>query len=103
MHSHPVALDQCRRLMASLPHVSGVTSPYAAGGRQAISSDGRIAFATVTFDEQAPALSKAQVERVISAAQTARAPNLQVELGGQAIAKGDPLLVVLAAAACATR
>ncbi|HEY6777812.1 MAG TPA: MMPL family transporter [Thermoleophilaceae bacterium] len=75
------ALSRVRRL----PHVSGVTSPYAAGGRQAISSDGRIAFATVTFDEQAPALSKAQVERVISAAQTARAPNLQVELGGQAI------------------
>jgi putative drug exporter of the RND superfamily len=75
------ALSRVRRL----PHVAGVTSPYAAGGGQAISSDGRIAFATVTFDEQAPALSKPTVERVISAAEKARAPDLQVELGGQAI------------------
>jgi RND superfamily putative drug exporter len=68
-----------------LPHVSGVTSPYAAGGREAISRDGRIAFATVTFDEQASALPKPAVERVISAAREAAAPDLQVELGGQAI------------------
>jgi putative drug exporter of the RND superfamily len=67
-----------------LPHVSAVTSPYAAGG-QAISSDGRIAFATVTFNKQAPALSKPTVERVVSAAEQARAPDLQVELGGAAI------------------
>jgi putative drug exporter of the RND superfamily len=70
--------------VARLPHVSGVTSPYAAGG-QAISSDGRIAFATVAFDEQAPSLSKPTVERVISTAEQARAPGLQVELGGAAI------------------
>jgi putative drug exporter of the RND superfamily len=70
--------------IARLPHVTGVTSPYAAG-RQAISNDGRIAFATVTFDQQAPALSKPTVERVISAAEQARAPDLQVELGGAAI------------------
>jgi RND superfamily putative drug exporter len=75
------ALARVRRL----PHVSGVTSPFADGGRQAISSDGRIAFSTVTFDEQAPGLSKSQIERVISAAETARSPDLQVELGGQAI------------------
>jgi putative drug exporter of the RND superfamily len=66
-----------------LPHVAGVTSPYAGTG--AISRDGSIAFATVTFDEQAPALSNSTVERVISTAEQARAPGLQVELGGQAI------------------
>jgi putative drug exporter of the RND superfamily len=71
--------------VARLPHVSSVTSPFGAGGRQAISANGRIAFATVTFDEQAPGLSKAQIERVMSAAENARAPDLQVELGGQAI------------------
>jgi putative drug exporter of the RND superfamily len=75
------ALARVRRL----PHVSGVTSPYADGGRQAISSDGLIAFSTVTFDEQAPSLSKAQIERVISAAESARSADLQVELGGAAI------------------
>jgi prephenate dehydratase len=27
IHSHPVALDQCRRLLASLPHVTATASP----------------------------------------------------------------------------
>jgi RND superfamily putative drug exporter len=71
--------------VAGLPHVASVTSPYAGGARQAISRDGRIAFATVAFDRQAPALSKPVVDRVISAADQARAPALQVELGGAAI------------------
>jgi RND superfamily putative drug exporter len=77
-------IDAAVARVARLPHVSGVTSPYAAGGH-AISRDGRIAFATVTFDKQAPGLSKPTVERVISAAEKARAPDLQVELGGPAI------------------
>jgi RND superfamily putative drug exporter len=71
--------------IAHMPHVAAVTSPYAAGGAGAISRDGRIAFATVTFDQQAAALPKSAVERVVSAAEQARAPHLQVELGGQAI------------------
>jgi RND superfamily putative drug exporter len=70
--------------IAGLPHVSGVAGPYAGGGAQ-ISRDGRIAFATITFDKQAPDLSKPTVERVISTAEQARAPGLQVELGGAAI------------------
>jgi putative drug exporter of the RND superfamily len=77
-------IDAAVARVARLPHVSGVTSPYATGGH-AISRDGRIAFATVTFDKQAPGLSKPTVERVISAAEKARAPDLQVELGGPAI------------------
>jgi RND superfamily putative drug exporter len=71
--------------VARLPHVAGVAGPYGTGGGQMISRDGRIAFATVTFDEQAPALSKPTVRRVIAAAEQARAPALQVELGGAAI------------------
>jgi RND superfamily putative drug exporter len=70
--------------VARLPHVSSVVGPYAAGTTQ-ISADGRIAFATVTFDEQAPALSKATVEHVISIATNARSPKVDVELGGAAI------------------
>jgi putative drug exporter of the RND superfamily len=70
--------------VARLPHVTGVSGPYADRGAQ-ISAGGRIAFATVTFDKQAPALSKPTVERVMSTAEQARAPDLQVELGGAAI------------------
>jgi RND superfamily putative drug exporter len=71
--------------VARLPHVTGVASPYARGGAQAISKDRRIAFATVTFDQRANDLEKADIKRVIATAETARSPQLQVELGGQAI------------------
>jgi putative drug exporter of the RND superfamily len=83
----PAVRGQIRPVLsriARLPHVSGVTSPYDSGTAQ-ISKDGRIAFATVTFDKQAPALSKSTVQRVISTAEQGRSPALQVELGGAAI------------------
>jgi putative drug exporter of the RND superfamily len=71
--------------VAKLPHVTGVRSPYDSGGSAAISRDGTIGFATVTFDQRANALDKEDITRVISTAETARSPQLQVELGGQAI------------------
>ena len=71
--------------VAKLPHVTGVRSPYENGGAGAVSRDGTIAFATVTFDQRANALDKADIKRVIDTAQTARSDRLQVELGGQAI------------------
>jgi RND superfamily putative drug exporter len=69
-----------------LPHVSAVISPYggAASGRS-ISADGRIAFATVVFDEKANLLPKAAPERVVEVAKAATRPGLDVQLGGQAI------------------
>jgi len=70
--------------VARLPHVTAVVSPYAAG-TQAISRDGTIAFATVSFSERADAVPKAAVNRVITTAESARSSNLQVELGGQAV------------------
>jgi putative drug exporter of the RND superfamily len=71
--------------VARLPHVTGVVSPYGPAGANAISRDGRIAFATVTFDERANSLPKSAINRVIHTAQAARTSTLQVELGGQAI------------------
>jgi RND superfamily putative drug exporter len=72
--------------VAKLPHVSAVISPYttAAAGK-AISADGKIAFATVVFDEKANLLPKSAPERVVSVARAAARAGLQVELGGQAI------------------
>jgi RND superfamily putative drug exporter len=71
--------------VAQLPHVVSVVSPYSAAGARQISADHTVAFATVTFDGQARALPVAAINRVIAAAQAARAPSLQVALGGQAI------------------
>ena len=71
--------------VAALPHVTAVVSPYSPAGAHAVSRDGRIAFATVNFDERANVLPKASIERVISTAERARATQLEVQLGGQAI------------------
>jgi putative drug exporter of the RND superfamily len=69
-----------------LPHVVSVISPYAgASAGKAISADGRIAFATVVFDEKANLLPKGATERVVQTARAAARPGLEVELGGQAI------------------
>jgi RND superfamily putative drug exporter len=78
------AIDSTLARVARLPHVTGVVSPFAAG-QHAISSDGTIGFATVSFNERANALPVAAVDRVISTAESARSSTLQVELGGQAI------------------
>jgi putative drug exporter of the RND superfamily len=71
--------------VAQLPHVTGVVSPYSTKGAQEISPDGKIAFATVTFDERANLLPASATERVINTAKRVASPQLQVALGGQAI------------------
>jgi RND superfamily putative drug exporter len=68
-----------------LPHVTGVTSPYTAEGASAISPDGKVAFATLTFDERANVLPTSATERVIRVAKSVGSPKLQVALGGDAI------------------
>ena len=78
----PIAAMLAR--VATLPHVTGVTSPYAPG-QHAISRDRTIGFATVHFDERANALPKPAVDRVITTAESARSASLEVQLGGQAI------------------
>lgn len=71
--------------IADLPGVAAVTDPYdgADGGR--ISEDGRTAYATVTFDQSAEDVDKAQAEAVVDAAKGAEGGGLQVELGGTSI------------------
>jgi RND superfamily putative drug exporter len=71
--------------VAALPHVTSVASPYGKGGGDQISPNGTIAFAQVNFDQQGFDLSQADAKRVISVAQSASSPGLQVELGGHAI------------------
>jgi RND superfamily putative drug exporter len=71
--------------IAKVPHVSEVSSPYAGSGAAAVSDDGKIAYATVQFDEQGKKIGKENVEKVMDLAQGAAAPGLQVELGGQPI------------------
>jgi RND superfamily putative drug exporter len=71
--------------VAKAPSVGQVRSPYVASGAAQISKDGKTAYATVVFTRLSQALPKGDVRRVISIAQSARQPGLEVELGGQAI------------------
>ncbi|OQD52573.1 hypothetical protein BM536_030890 [Streptomyces phaeoluteigriseus] len=72
--------------IAGMKGVGGVTGPYAgAEGAGQISRDGRIAYAQVTFTDQANAVPKELVEDVVDTARQARQDGLDVELGGQAV------------------
>ncbi|MEV4420108.1 MMPL family transporter [Patulibacter sp. NPDC049589] len=68
-----------------LPHVDGVQSPYTGTGKAQVSKDRTIAYATVTFDDQANELPKDAITKVVDTAHDAAGKTLQVELGGQAI------------------
>jgi RND superfamily putative drug exporter len=68
-----------------IPHVTGVISPFNSKAGNAISEDGRVAFATVSFDKSAQSVSHSSVEKVIATAESVRSPEFQVALGGQAI------------------
>ncbi|MET7482425.1 MMPL family transporter [Streptomyces sp. NPDC005538] len=76
------ALDK----IAAMKGVGGVTGPYSgARGAAQISSDGKIAYAQITFGDQANAVPKDLVQKVVDTAQDAERGGLEVELGGQAI------------------
>jgi putative drug exporter of the RND superfamily len=75
--------------VAGMPEVAAVASPYGPHGARQISANGTIAYATVDFSKQANALQKADITRVITAAEATREPGLNVQLGGQAIESND--------------
>jgi RND superfamily putative drug exporter len=87
VHDPAVAARMTAALIriATLPTVASVASPYDPGGAAQISRDGRTGYAVVTFTQRSDLLPHADVLRVIDAAQAAREPGLDVQLGGQAI------------------
>ncbi|MET9734767.1 MMPL family transporter [Streptomyces sp. NPDC006458] len=74
--------------IARMDGVGEVAGPYSGkAGAAQISRDGRIAYAQVTFTEQANGVPKELIEDVVDTARAAGNDALQVELGGQAIAR----------------
>jgi RND superfamily putative drug exporter len=71
--------------IAALPSVRSVVSPYSAAGAKQISSDGTVAYATVTFAAQIGQNPVAAIKAVVSTAQAAGDGQLKVSLGGQDI------------------
>jgi putative drug exporter of the RND superfamily len=77
------------RTVATMPQVAGVVSPYGPRGAAQISRDGRIAYAVVNFTEQSNDIATANITRVVNAAEAARAPGLDIQLGGDAIRNAE--------------
>ena len=71
--------------LATSPSVVSVESPYDATRAAQISGDGKTAYATVVFAQQADDIPEQDVRKVIALVERARTPAVQVEVGGQAI------------------
>jgi RND superfamily putative drug exporter len=66
-------------------HIVTLDSPYQSPGR--VSPDGSIAYATVTFDQQAGDLPASAAQPLIDAQKNMRVPGLTVELSGPVVAR----------------
>jgi RND superfamily putative drug exporter len=71
--------------IGKMPHVASVASPFDAGNEAQVSKDGRIAFATVTLDEDVVGVPIEATKDIVEKVQSFSKDGLQVEIGGQAI------------------
>ncbi|HEX7163920.1 MAG TPA: MMPL family transporter [Trebonia sp.] len=77
------AVERMLNQVRGLPSVAQVRSPYA--DASAVSADGTIGYATVTLDNKAENVPKADITKIIDTAQATANDSLQVELGGDAV------------------
>jgi len=71
--------------VAKIPQVATVVSPYGSHGLRQISKNDQTAYAQINFNNTFQNLNKNNIKTLIATAESARQPNLEVELGGQAI------------------
>ena len=71
--------------VGKMPHVASVASPFDAGNEAQVSKDGRIAFATVTLDDDVVGVPVDATKDIVDKVQSFSKDGLQVEIGGQAI------------------
>ena len=76
------AIDQTVAEAAQGPNVAAVSDPFQT---KAISQDGRIAYATVTYTVTADAITPADQSALLSSGDAAESAGLQVEYGGEAV------------------
>ena len=91
LQSHEKSINAELAHIATLPEVSGVTSPFCpatsttyCAGKAQMSKNGMIGYATVNFSTQANLLSKSDIRAVATAGETLRSTSLEVEFGGNA-------------------
>jgi putative drug exporter of the RND superfamily len=76
--------------LARVPHVTNIVSPYEAAGTGHVSKDGTVAFATVTFDEQAGDIGTSLSKQFVDAAQAGDQTNLKVAVAGEVAENANP-------------
>ena len=81
LERHRPAVDAAVARIAGVEHVAAVADPFDAG---AVSPDGRIGFAVITFDRPSTELGPAPLAALADAMAPARAAGLTAELGGDA-------------------
>jgi putative drug exporter of the RND superfamily len=72
-----------------LPHVASVASPLRPAGKSQISPSGQIAFANVTFDQQANKVSTAEAKSFVDKVTSASGDGVEFEAGGQVARSGN--------------
>ncbi|MBO0870885.1 MAG: MMPL family transporter, partial [Micromonosporaceae bacterium] len=79
--------------LSHAPQVAQIGSPYSQQGAAQISRDGKTAYATLHLTTIGRRVPRADVRNIIAIAQSARTPNLQVELGGNAIQQANQIAI----------
>ncbi|MDQ6616668.1 MAG: MMPL family transporter [Actinomycetota bacterium] len=84
------AINQVDQQLAKMPHVASVRGPFDQGGQSQISrTDPHIAYSVIQFDKTTQDLPKKDMQSLVKAGKALNGPGIQVELGGQPIAKGQ--------------
>ncbi len=77
------AVNEAAADVAKAPHVASVVSPLTPQGAEALSKDKATGYLSVTLAESPGELSVSETQKIIDAADPAKAAGLQVETGGQ--------------------
>ena len=72
-----------------MPHVASVASPLHASAKSQISPSGQIAFANVTFDQQASKISTPEAKTFVKNVTSASSDGIEFEAGGQVARSGN--------------
>jgi len=79
------AIEALLAHVSTLPHVTGVVSPYSPHGAVQVSANRMTAFATVNYDKPANQLGSGTGKPLLNAIQAVRVPGLEVAGGGQVV------------------
>ncbi|MDT0443798.1 MMPL family transporter [Streptomyces johnsoniae] len=85
---HRAAVEEALGALAGGDQVASATDPFATG---AVSEDGAVAYATLTYTERASGLTEATTAALEDAAGLARDAGLTVEIGGSALEAEEEL------------